>query len=202
MTALELFEALDPLVAPAIEATFDRRDLCILAARVVLDVAAYFDIKARPVPVRVIVYNRAFASRIVNIGPDDEVDAKRWEREDGAYSVGVGFGGDPAFGVIGSGSRSAARKANKWAGHLIVEADGAFGDFAINQAERPLYGIVTGPAVVGPLPADTKVWQGTRGGTTIEYQRIDDDDYRTAPDWRDRRRREPIVGSLIRAVRK
>lgn len=191
MTAAELFERLSPLVAPALEDIYDRRDLCILATRCVLDVCEYFGVAASPLAVRAILYNAAFAARIER-GEAEAVtnaDVCRWAKEDGSWSVGIGFG--------------PVRPA-KWNGHLVAAADGVFGDFSIGAAERVAHGIVTGPALIGPLPA-AGPWSATNDeGTTVEYTRIEDaarETFRAAPDWRDRRRRTRIVGALIRYLK-
>lgn len=57
---------------------------------------------------------------------------------DGSNSVGIGCG--------------AAERPNSWGGDLIAVADGWFGDFAIHQAERLQYGIVTGLGHRGAAP--------------------------------------------------
>ena len=45
MTAPELFERLAPVVGPTLYASYGRRDLCILATRLVVRVAAHFGIR-------------------------------------------------------------------------------------------------------------------------------------------------------------
>lgn len=180
MTAEKLFEHLGPLVAPALEQLFNRRDLCIVATAVAIDVAEYFGITARPLPVRTVAYNALFAERY----DAGRTDFENWWAE-GAHSVGIGFGA----------------QARKWDGHLIVAAGGMFGDFSIRQAERLEKGIVTGWAVAGPLP-EQDYWTLESGqGTRIEYQRIANSGYLRSPDWRDKARRRTIVGALIRRVR-
>lgn len=180
MTAPDLFGALAPFLAPRLEAKFGRRDLCILATRVALDVAEYFRIPARPVAVRAIAYNAEFAARVAS-GGDFSGDWK----SDGSYSVGIGYGKTPG----------------KWTGHLIAAADGVFADFSIGQAEREQYGIITGRALVGPWTG-ADLWKASNDrGTVVEYQLLADDEYLRAPDWCDRKRRRGIVGELIRRVR-
>lgn len=189
MMAQELFEGLAPLLAPALEAEFRRRDLCILATRIALDVAAYFGVRAEPVSTRAVVYNAAFAAHIER-GFED-VDIARWKPLDGSYSVGVGFG-LPNGGVPIPG---------RWNGHLITVAGGWFGDFSIGQAERPRYDILTGPAIVAPFP-QADAWRGElSSGAVVEYQVTRDLSYRRGPDWTDKARRRPIVGAMIRRLK-
>lgn len=181
MNARELFEALAPLVAPALEKVFRRRDFCVIATRVVIDVAEYYGIEVRPLSVRAIVYNAQFAKRLES-GAGFTGD---WQ-SDGSYSVGIGFG-EPEWG--------------KWAGHLIATADGMFADYSIAQAERPQHGIITGDYIVGPIAAYPQWTCENEHGTVVEYRRVENDEYKLGPDWRDPVRRRPIVGALIRAVR-
>lgn len=185
MSPLDLFEELAPLVAPALEAEWGQRDLCILATAVVIDVATYWGIEVRPLPVQAVIYNAAFAAHVA----EGDCDVRKWWPVDGSHSVGIGFGID--------------LKGGKWPGHLIAEAGGWFGDFSINQAERLDKDVVTGPAVVGPLPAEGS-WAGLHSsGTKIEYRRHPDPgDWRKAPDWRNMARRRKLAGMLIREIKK
>jgi hypothetical protein len=187
VTAPELFEQLAPLVAPALEQAFHRRDCCILTARVAIEVSAYFGLLAEAVPVKAILYNEPFAQRVANgFAGADRGNPATWG--DGSWSVGVGFGKPPEFG--------------KWDGHLIAVADGIFGDFSIQQAERLQHNIQTGPALVGAYTG-AAMWKAIHeeSGTVVEYQRIEDNTWRQAPDWKDAARRRPVVGGLIRALR-
>jgi hypothetical protein len=114
----------------------------------------------------------------------DEI-LKRWAPVDGSYSLGFGFGARPG----------------RWNGHLIAVAGDSFGDFSIQQAERLEHQIVTGPALVGAYPGWQKWRAVNEHGTVFEYQCSNDGNYRHAPDWKDEKRRHPIVGRLIRKVR-
>jgi hypothetical protein len=186
MTAREIFEQMAPLAAPLMQEAFNRRDLCILATRVAIEVAAYFGVEAVPVPVRAMVYNAAFARHIANDFADvaDRYKPSTWG--DGSWSVGIGFG---------------LRQEGRWDGHLIAVADGWFGDFSIQQAERLQHNIVTGPAVVGPYrPPQWKAIHELTG-TVVEYDSTNSTVWCGAPDWKDEKRRRPIVGKLIRALR-
>ena len=67
MTAPELFEALAPLVAPACEEEFVRRDPCVFATRVAVEVAHCYGIEeAGPLPVKV-PYNAPFAHHLASL---------------------------------------------------------------------------------------------------------------------------------------
>jgi hypothetical protein len=184
MQARELFEAMGPLVSPTLEALFGRRDLCVLATRVAIDVAAYFGVQAAPMPVKVVLYNAAFARHIADeFAGVDRADVASWG--DGSYSVGIGYG--------------APERAGAWDGHLIAVADGWFGDFSIQQAERVQHHIVTGPAVVGPI-IEPRWNVANDAGVEVDYMCIHDDRWRKAPDWKDAARRRHLAGRIIRAL--
>jgi hypothetical protein len=187
VTARELFESLAPLLAPALEQVFGRRDLCILSTRVAIETAKYFGIRATPVAVKAMLYNDAFAQRVESgFAGVDRGNPASWG--DGSWSVGIGCGKPEEPG--------------RWDGHLIAVAEGVFGDFAIQQAERLEHNIVTGPALVGPY-CGQDAWKAieNESGTVVEYSRIADTTWRSAPDWTDGARRKPVVGALIRALR-
>jgi hypothetical protein len=191
MTARDLFESMAPLVAPFLEQTWERRDFCILATRVAIDTAAYFGIKATALPVRVILYNDAFAKHVANhFEGVERGNPAAWG--DNSWSVGVGIG-------CGCGK---PEEYGRWDGHLIAVADDCFADFSIQQAERLQYNIHTGPALVGPYNRE-RMWKAVSAttGTVIEYSVINDDCWRKAPDWKDAARRRTTVGKLIRALR-
>ena len=180
-----LLHALGPLVAPLLEESFHRRDLCILATRCAIEALRAVGVDAGPLPVVAMVYNRQFAAHVADGSAATCDDCRKWN--DGSWGVGIGFG-EPEF--------------NRWPGHLIVAAGDWFGDYAIGQAERLQHGIVTGPAVVGPRRGAQK-WEAVEAvsGTVVEYRATGDTAYRQAPDWKDASRRRPIVGKLVRALR-
>jgi hypothetical protein len=107
-----------------------------------------------------------------------------------AWSVGVGWG-------LAEGLSPDER----WNGHLIAIAGHSWmGDFSIRQAERPGRGIVTGPAVISPY-AGQRSWTLSDGlGMGIRYETIEDCSYLRAPDWREAKRRRPVVGRIIRRL--
>jgi len=188
VTAGELFRELAPRVGPALEREFKgRRDLCILATAIATDVADYFGIRVTAVPVQAMVYNDAWIERVqAGLAPEGR-----------AWAIGIGYDPDDphrAAGVL-------ATQPNRWCGHLVAVADGYLGDFSIKQAERPDRDLLTGWAVVSPVP-DSLCWNfRSEDGTYIEYRRIESTVWRRSPDWRGHSRRRHIVGRLIREVR-
>ena len=103
----------------------------------------------------------------------------------GSYSLRCGFGARPG----------------RWNGHLIAVVGNTFGDFSVQHAERLERQIITGPALVG----DYYGWQGwtavNEHGTHFEYHSTGDTSYRQKPDWKDEKRRRPIVAKVIRALK-
>jgi hypothetical protein len=180
MTGQELFRRLAPVLAPALEKIFERRDLCVLTTRIVMDVAEYFGIAVWPLSVRAVVYNRTYDQKLEAQG-----NAIPTDFSDGSWAVGIGFG----------------KQEGKWSGHLIAATDHLFGDFSIGQAERPQKDILTGPAIVGPYGGENTWECRLKSGVVVEYDRIIDRAYRNAPDWRDHTRRRPVTAAIIRMVR-
>jgi hypothetical protein len=187
MTALNLFTAAADLIPAAIDGEFGKRDACILATRLAIEVAAAFGIGAQPLSVRVALLNGAFAKHV----KDGDADVRKWASIDGSHSVGIGFGFKPGQDTT-----------NRWNGHLIAAADGVFGDFAIRQAERPEKGILTGSAIVGPWREPRWTVIDPESGTTLYYERIKNILYRFSPDWRDEMRRRKLAGPIIRKLRR
>jgi len=189
MKALDLFTWLGENIPPAIEAEFERYDCCILATRLAVEVAGHFGVHVYPQSVGVILMNAVFAKHV----KEGDSDVRKWAEIDGSHSVG-----------IGCGFHEGQSTENKWDGHLIAAAEGCFGDFTISQAERPMMGILTGPALVGPLKDGARAWTAVHPehGTEILYKRTNDARYRLAPDWKDEKRRRKLAGPLIREAKK
>jgi hypothetical protein len=161
---------------------------CIFATRIAIDVAHYFGITATPLPVLTIIANPPFTKHVVEDGFIPNL--KQWNSVDGSYSV-----------VIGLRDEKERIPPNHWNGHLIAVAQDTFGDFSIQAVERPQHQIITGPALVAPYPR-WPAWQVSNPhGTVFFYERTNDTRYRDAPDWKDPKRRRPMVGRLIRDVR-
>jgi hypothetical protein len=187
LTALDLFTWLGERIPQAIEAEFERRDCCILATRLAIEVAHAFGIHAYPISVQVVLMNAQFHKHV----EEGDCDVLKWAPIDGSHSVGIGCGFHPG-----------QPREGRWDGHLIAAAEGAFGDFAIQPAERVEKGIYTGPSLVGPLAEGQRMWTAIHTiGTVIQYKRTNDPADRFAPDWKDDKRRRRIAGPLIRQVR-
>jgi len=184
-TARNVFDAMAPYIGPFIEYEYGQRDLCILATKVAIEVAAYFGVKATPVPVQTLVYNAAFARHAADgFQGVDRSNVASWG--DDSWSIGVGFG--------------SPRRALGWDGHLLCVADGWFADFSIRQMERLEHDIVMPPALVGPYQPPS--WKAERrdGSVTVEYRLLQNEDWRNAPDWREPKRRRKLAAKVIRVL--
>jgi hypothetical protein len=189
MTALSLFQALAQRLPAAIEREFGVNNNCILATRVAMEVGVYFRVPVYPMAVQVVLMNAQFSTHV----DEGDCDVRKWLPIDGSHSVGIGCGFYPGQSREG-----------RWNGHLIAGSlEGCFGDFSIQQAERTAKGIITGPALVGPIADGSLAWTlvSLENGTVIQYKRTSDIRYRFAPDWTEEKRRRKLSGPLIREIR-
>ena len=127
--------------------------------------------------VQLSIYNRATYDRAHREGglPVSRSVSRRWARESGAWSVGLGY---PATGPM-----------EHWPGHavLIVERRWLW-DLAIDQANRPDYAIVFhSPPVLGVSEAFLRGREQATGwwdNCLLLYDaKPDDKTHRTSPDW-------------------
>ncbi len=102
----------------------------------------------------------------------------------------------------GHGHPAGCRPELGWDGHLIAIAGEDFADFSAWNAERPQRGIILGPAIVGKR-AQAEAWAvRSEHGVHIQYECSGDARWRAAPDWRDEKRRRPVVAAVIRAMKR
>lgn len=170
-----------------------RADSCIVSSIIGIDVLSYFNVLANPLPIQVTIWNPAFCKRI-NDGqpfPKDIDELNVWVKEDGAWNVGLGLGGDPEPG--------------KWPGHLAILAEGKYLiDLSLDQASRPHHNInlqafgmtVTEEFVAGMEPKIIQMndcvlrFLASPGNTG----------YTRSSDWSIRRRRIDVVNAIIKKV--
>lgn len=149
-----------------------RVDCCILATRIGVRALEIVGVPARPLTVRVIVYNGPLFKRMqAGMVPADTAELVRWGDEDGSYSLGLGFGENDS----------------KWAGHLVIVSGDRMLDPTIPQANRPHWGIRVEP-LVAEAPASFLEGRQrlvlTTNGVVLKYQAWpDDESYKFYPDW-------------------
>ncbi len=179
-------KAIDRLMAfaPAIIAAGTRvPNRCIAATAVGCGVLEAFDIEARPFPVLVEIANRAFIEARAR-GADDVTAIAR-----GGHILVINREPVP----------------NGWCGHLMIHlpAHALLMDLDFQQFRREAQQIAAAPAELFPWPAGTTARTYTnRDGARIVIQATDDRTFEASPDWRDLNRRRPMVGELVRAIRK
>jgi hypothetical protein len=159
-------------VAPRYIAPFGA-DCCILATKIALEVLEYYKVPAKPLTVRAKINNEAMEQRIVKEGrlPKDTAEITAWGKEDGSYNIGLGYG----------------ESKEKWAGHLVVVAEGKLLDLTLGQVYRPEWKIRLEPILV---PVTKRFLEGNETlvlhseGCKVEYKAFpDDQSYTKVPDW-------------------
>ena len=180
---------------PLVKAIYSDTRVCVLSARVAIEVLHYFGVDARPFPCRVVAMNA--------IAAEGFVAGMSWPDifEAGGYSLGQ-MGKGPLPG-------------KRWDGHLaaLVEhycvEDGEKGallvDFSLADLNRPDKGVHTAPlrATVPQRLIDdgTRIVLPLPEGGIAMYEPIEDNYWRQAPDWVDTKRWKPLVAQIIRALR-
>jgi hypothetical protein len=167
-----------------------RADSCIASTAVGLDILMHYGILAEPFPVRTLIFNEPFASRLENgQGWPTGQQVRVWTEEDGSYSVGIGVG---------------TQQPNKWAGHLVILVEKRLLlDLSIDQATRPQYNMLLEPLCV---EVDEQFFSGSpkvfRAGQCVV--RVDallgNEGYTSSPDWLFAGRRRKIVANTLRLI--
>lgn len=157
-------------------------DSCIASTAIALDVLEYFSIPARPLPVVVSIFN----PEAVQMLDKGITDMNEWNKV-GAWSVGVGMG-ERAF------------RPDRWSGHLVALVDETILlDLSLDQASRTEKGIILTPTKA-PMPDDFFTGSplvGELNGCTVIYKYKANEEFRNAPDWKEKRRRRTAVYDII-----
>ena len=166
-----------------------RADSCIASTAVALDVLTKYGVFAEPFPIRSLIFNKPYASRMVDsFGWPNAEEVQRWAQEDGSYSIGVGVG---------------TSLPNKWAGHLTALVERRFLlDLSIDQASRPQYNIVLNPFSIEVdekfLSGEPKVFALNECVIRLDVLRGEENnEYTSSPDWIFAGRRSKIVDRII-----
>lgn len=174
-----------------------RKDGCIAAARVTLDVLNFFGLPAEPIVVEVVLINQALRAlrerlgRMPSLQEQQTLDPTCW---------GVGVGQEDTEGP-------------GWAGHLVTLVSPApeysvLLDPTLDQADRPHKQIIAPPVVlcaVGPeFLAGTHELAGEiqLGGKAAYHRRLTYEPYETSPDWYDPHRYDGCILRLIHLLEK
>jgi hypothetical protein len=168
------------------------KDSCIASAAVAIDVLSHYHILANPLPVRVIVCNKAMVDR-VNLEdrlPRDQAESKKWEDECGAYSIGIGYG---------------AKRIGKWPGHLVaLTEDNLMIDLSIDQANRPHRDIFLHPFAA---QVDEEFLRGEVSCTgqindcMLKYDAVPGNDaFRQSPNWCLLADRKAVVDRILKRI--
>jgi hypothetical protein len=115
----------------------------------------------------------------------------QWGKEDGSYSVGIGYG---------------VQEYNKWAGHLVLLVENKWlADLSIDQANRPKYNMVFDPYAA---EVDANFLEGKspriikdQNGCVIRIERIRDRGFLASPDWTFSNRRKHLVAKIIQQIK-
>jgi hypothetical protein len=160
-----------------------RKQSCIATTRVIIDVCAYFGIKASPMAVSVIAFTKTAWAQ-----DGDGAPVSEWP--DDRYSVGIGFR-----------SRLGHKLTKDWDGHLVAVTDKWMLDGSLDQISRPEHSLSLCPLAIDVPPG----WDGTlyrQDGVVITYQPLSDLTWRTSRNWS---RRLPEIrratGAAIRSLR-
>ena len=96
---------------------------CIASTRIAIDVLDYFKINAKPLSVKVEIFNEAMVKRIeAGVHGGSHEERIKWFEEDGSWGIGIGFGGQPG----------------RWPGHLVALVENKWLlDMSLDQANRP-----------------------------------------------------------------
>lgn len=207
--------ALLEVATPILDREF-KTDRCILSTRVAIEVLAAFGVTARPQPVSVLAFNPE-AYKLLEEGTSEQelaaiMRAIPKDQPGGPWSVGVICTGE------------VDRVNSRYTGHLVALVDRerpfqAGGDVLIDlslpQVNRPHKHIQLGPLAMYYNPAiwdaGQQVGQVLESGTLVTYERANDTNWATAPDWTwptrgsdglpRRQVYRQLTGMIIRAMR-
>jgi hypothetical protein len=173
-----------------------KSDSCIASARIAIDVLTQLDIKAEPLAVDAMIFNREFVALMDQHGrlPESVAEREEWVADTGAHSVGIGVPTDTSEGL-----------------HMVVIVeDHWLWDLAIDQAARPERGIILDRPILAPvtpefLAAEQPVAGRNAEGVLIVYRaRPNYEPWLISPNWRadghDAPDRQRMVELTLRAI--
>ncbi len=179
--------------APVVFDRYFRKDRCINATRVLIDVMDHFKIKARPLSVFCAVHNKILVDYMKKYGHNMSEEQLDEAYDNGAWGVRI-----ETEGTI---------KAGGWPGHLVaIVQDRWLVDSAAGQMSRPHKGINLPPIMVAP--ATRRFQKGSEGctmhnseGAVLFYNaRPDDESYAAGAGWQRHPVNRKVVAEIIEAM--
>lgn len=171
-----------------------RPDSCIASTGLVIDVLKFFGFSAAALPVQVTIFNPPMAERWLREGIPESPDVTlAWEKEDGSWALGLGFG--PKENGNASG----------YIGHLVALVEERIViDLSLDQANRPARSIALSPMAF-EVPEEFLSGEGqmefTAGGCALFYRlRKFDRSYLRSKDFTDNRCRHRAAVSVRRQI--
>lgn len=178
-------------------------DSCIASTRITIEVMKNLGIRARPLSVEVMVFNKQFHETVQAEGWPTVTgkDFEDWCDRHGAWSVGI--------------DRSQSRGEDRWPGHLtaVVGNKPYLVDASADQLNRPHKGIEMPGVFVTPLEQSGFVtgWEpmifvreseGEVDMVTRYMAFPKDKTYRNSRDWSDPKRFMPVVERILKRLDK
>ena len=162
-------------------------DSCILTTRVTIDVLRRYDVRCRPLAVKLLAMNAEWAKR----EKSGEEPTEAWKQQ-GAWCVGMGYGA-PDHKPEGG-----------FDGHVVTIAEEALlMDLSLDQASRPEHGMRLKPAVFALEPAfflgQAQVWRNDDAHLAY-YPMPDNKRFLQAKDWRQRDITKAIVREVVAKI--
>jgi hypothetical protein len=188
----DLLETLKPIVRPLMLRHFTA-NCCIATSRMLRDIFEHYGYRARAVPTTVEILNAAML-RLLDSGeafPEDRDERIAFFGERGnAWGVGI--------------QPSETMKQSAFGGHLVLSVNGLLVDGSLSQANRPEKQIEL-PSLLWFRPEQSffatkpkrQLTAGMIGECGMRYRRLDDETYRTSPNWRQRHAGVPEVYAQI-----
>jgi hypothetical protein len=193
----DLLQRRAPVARPVL-LDYSLPNCCIAACAILGRVFRWYGYDSEPIPVRVHAYNAKMLEIIAKgqaIPARGDPQRQLWFDLTGAYGIGImPESADLMRGVPGGG----------WGGHLVLRVKDRIVDASIAQASRPGAGIefpdfLTFPADPEFLAGADHALQLARGGLAI-LSRLEDRDWRSAPDWTHGQRQLEPMNEIIRRV--
>lgn len=185
-----------------IERDFPDIRICILAARVGMDVLRHYGVRCRTIPCSLSIFNAPMVARMNAEGrlPKNRDEMISWAKSDGSYSASTGSTG--AF----------TQNGRAFDGHLAILAypgmddtsDGVLIDIGLSQMSLPRRGITLEPltaTVDKGFLGGGQVCTTTLNGCLLRYRHLPDSfEWTHAADWREPKRRHFIVERTIAKI--